>query len=112
VARERGLAGVLTGFDAAGKMARGEKAWRQRADRGSDMDIRGNVLQVLLHFARPLIDANAAQTYAGMGEHLAHMRGRWIARQPVNYGTQLQRLAFLCSHVPVNADSLAWIMEA
>lgn len=75
------------------------------------MDLRRDVLAVLGHFAGPHLAADATATFAEMGEHLRYMRSRWIDRSPVDYGPELRRLAFLCSHVPVNADSLAWIME-
>lgn len=46
-----------------------------------------------------------------MQGHLRNMKDQWAARRPVDYSDELCRLAFLCSHVPVNADALAWGME-
>src|SRR4051812_33611482 len=76
------------------------------------MDIRQNVLAVLNHFAQPYLSASAPLTFRELGRALEYMRGRWVARLDVDYNRPLRRLAFLCSHVPVNADSLAWIMES
>ena len=76
------------------------------------MDLRREVLDVVNHFVGNHLAAHGPKIFAAMGLHLQDMRARWIDRQPVDYGPGLRRLAFLCSHVPVNADSLAWIMES
>jgi hypothetical protein len=76
------------------------------------MEIRRNIRDVQSHFVQPYLAANEALTYRHLGIHLEQMRGRWVSRLDVDYSRPLGRLAFHCSHTPVNADSLACIMES
>jgi hypothetical protein len=76
------------------------------------MEFRPNVLAVLKQLAAPQIAAlGEEQVYRRMQGHLRHMKDQWAACRPVDYSDELRRLAFLCSHVPVNADARAWGME-
>jgi hypothetical protein len=75
-------------------------------------EIRRNVLEVLNTLAKPCLEQWGAAKFAeGMGKALRYIHEQLKKRQPVPYQHLIIRLAFLCSHVPVNADALAWIME-
>jgi hypothetical protein len=75
------------------------------------MQIRQTVMQVLNPLLQPHLEEDAPKTYRTLGAHLRHMRAQWVDQRPLTYTSLARRLAFLCAHVPVNAEVLAWIMH-